>query len=80
MLAEFRRAGLEVSKLEQVAVELRKSRKQRSATGDVLVVNGTVELARYDELAEVVSRTSPTLVYDLAHAAAGLSDRLEAMV
>src|SRR3954451_19818375 len=80
VLAELRRVGLEVSKLEQVAAELRDSRSHRTGVGDVLVINGSVELSRYDDLAEVVSRTSPTVVYDLAHASAGLSDRLEALV
>jgi|SRR3954447_3300359 DNA-binding transcriptional MerR regulator len=80
VLADLRRAGLALTKLEQVAAALRNSRKRRTGTGDVLVINGAVQMSHYDKLTDVVSRTSPTLVYDLAHACAGLTDRLESTV
>jgi DNA-binding transcriptional MerR regulator len=80
VLADLRRAGVELSKLELVASELRRSRERRTGSGEVLLINGTVQLSRHDDLAEAVGLTSPTLVYDLAHASAGLVARLESQI
>ncbi len=75
VLAELRRAGVELSKLERVAKALRDSRGQRADNDEVLLVNGAVWLSRREDLADAVSRASPTLVYDLAHARIGLEER-----
>ena len=80
VLADLRRAGVELSKLEQVAAELRQSRNDRAGSGDVLLINGSVSLSHREDFAEAVGRTSPTLVYDLAHAHSGLADRLETLL
>jgi DNA-binding transcriptional MerR regulator len=77
VLADLRRAGVELSKLEAVAAELRRSRGERSERDEVLLINGTVSLSGYSSLREAVAHVSPTLVYDLAHARAGLDSRLE---
>jgi DNA-binding transcriptional MerR regulator len=77
VLADLRRAGVELAKLEEVAVELRRSRAERPGRDDVLLINGRVSLSSRDELSEAVGRMSPTLVYDLEHASQGLSGRLE---
>lgn len=76
VLADLRRAGLELSKLEEVATTLRASRGERENREKVLLINGHVSLSNYDELQEAVARTSPTLVYDLVHARSGLGARL----
>lgn len=78
VLADLRRAGVELSKLEEVGTELRRSRKRRTGRGDVLLINGSVSLSHHDDLVEAVGRASPTLVYDLEHAYSGLARRLEA--
>lgn len=80
VLADLRRSGVELSKLEEVAAELRRSREQRTDYGNVLLISRTVQLSRHDEIADVVSETSPTLVYDLAHASSRLSARLDLAV
>lgn len=80
VLADLRRAGVELCKLEQVSAELRQSRDRRTGSGNVLLINGSVSLSRHEDLAEAVSRTSPTLVYDLGHASIGLEHRLEPSV
>jgi DNA-binding transcriptional MerR regulator len=80
VLADLRRAGVELSKLEEVGTELRRSRERRTGSGDVLLINGSVSLSRRDDLVEAVGRTSPTLVYDLAHAYSGLASRLDALI
>jgi len=76
VLADLRRAGVELSKLEQVARALRDSRERRAKGDDVLLINGSAWLSRREDLAEAVSQSSPTLVYDLAHARLGLEERL----
>lgn len=77
VLADLRRAGVELSKLEDVAAELREGRGKHSGDADVLLINGSVTLTSRDDLADAVGRMSPTLVYDLAHACAGFEARLE---
>lgn len=76
VLADLRRAGLPLTTLEEVAAELRRSRDTRPENAEVLTINGAVQLARYDEVVGAVSRASPTLVYALAHAYAGLDAAL----
>jgi DNA-binding transcriptional MerR regulator len=76
VLADLRRAGIELSKLEAVASTLRRLRARREP-GEVLLINGRVSLSTYGELREAVRRVSPTLVYDLGHARSGLGERLE---
>jgi DNA-binding transcriptional MerR regulator len=76
VLADLRRAGLPLTRLIVVAAELRRSRRNPGAGAAVLLINGAVQLAGYDDVARVVSRASPTLVYDLSHAAAGLDRAL----
>lgn len=75
VLADLRRAGFELSKLQDVAAELRRSRIQLAEDG-VLLVNGCVSVARRGELAEAAARMSPTLIYDLEHASDSLRQRL----
>lgn len=77
VLADLRRAGVELAKLEEVAAELRRSRTERPERDDVLLINGRVALSSRHDLAEAIGRMSPTLVYDLEHASKGLSDRLD---
>jgi DNA-binding transcriptional MerR regulator len=76
VLADLRRAGVELSKLRDVAAELRLSRAGRGDGEEVLLINGSVKIARRDEMVDAVARCSPTLVYDLAHAQAGLDRRM----
>jgi DNA-binding transcriptional MerR regulator len=76
VLADLRRVGVELSTLEQVASELRDSRHERTDGGELLLINGSVSLSRREQLTEAVSRISPTLVYDLAHASNSLAVRL----
>jgi DNA-binding transcriptional MerR regulator len=76
VLADLRRAGVKLAKLEEVAAELRRSRPQRLGRDDVLLINGRVALSTRKELAAAIGRMSPTLVYDLQHACAGLNRRL----
>lgn len=80
VLADLRRAGVELSTLEEVAAELRRSRTERPAGGDVLLINGRVSMSTYRDLSKAVGCMSPTLVYDLAHASTGLSQRLQATI
>jgi DNA-binding transcriptional MerR regulator len=80
VLADLRRAGVELSKLEEVAGELRRSRGERAERREVLLINGKVSLSGYSELRKAVVNISPTLVYDLAHARDGLGRKLEERV
>jgi DNA-binding transcriptional MerR regulator len=79
VLADLRRTGVELSTLEAVATELRRSRVRRHERDAVLLVNGSVSMTDRDELAEAVGSMSPALVYDLKHASAGLRQRLPAL-
>ena len=76
VLADLRRAGVELPTLERVSRALRAARPQRG-DGGVLLVNGSVSFCT-DEvcLREALAHSSPTLVYDVAHAQAALSGRL----
>ena len=76
VLADLRRAGVELAKLEAVAAQLRVTRADR-AGHDVLLVNGCVSLSSRDGLVDAVATVSPTLVYDLASASAAFTQRLE---
>jgi len=76
VLADLRRAGVELSKLEAVAEQLRQTREDR-ARGEVLLINGRVSLSSRDELSDAVAEMSPALVYDLAHANAALGGRIQ---
>lgn len=80
VLADLRRVGIELSTLEQVAAELRNMRERWSTSDDVLLINGSVALSPRENLAEAVSRMSPTMVYDLDHACTGFAARLERAV
>jgi DNA-binding transcriptional MerR regulator len=77
VLADLRRAGVELARLEEVAAELRRSRAERPGRDDVLLINGRVSLTSRDELSEAVGLMSPALVYDLEHASRGLTGRLK---
>jgi DNA-binding transcriptional MerR regulator len=77
VLADLRRAGVELSKLQAVAEWLRQTREDR-ATSEVLLVNGRVSGSTRSQLAHAVARMSPALVYDLAHADLALRARLGA--
>lgn len=77
VLADLRRVGVELSKLEQVAAELRQKRGDRTDGDEVLLINGSVSMSRREDLADAIGRSSPTLVYDLAHAQLGLLGRLK---
>lgn len=79
VLADLRRAGVELSRLEQVAAELRESRDDRGDGSVLLCINGSVFLASPEQLAEVVGRASPTLVYNLSHADVALEARLKSI-
>lgn len=76
ILADLRRAGLRLSRLAEVARELQGSRDDSIYGAELLLINGTVQLTGYDQLAGVVRRASPTLAYDLAHASSGLDQAL----
>jgi DNA-binding transcriptional MerR regulator len=75
VLADLRRAGVELSKLEAVAEQLRDSRQDRGRQ-NVLLVSGRVSVSSRDDLADGVAEMSPTLVYDLAHGSTALQRRL----
>ena len=77
VLADLRRAGVELSKLQAVAEWLRHTRKDRAAS-EVLLVNGRVSGSTRAQLADAVAVMSPALVYDLAHAELALRSRLVA--
>jgi len=76
VLADLRRAGVELGKLEQVAAYLRDLRSHDAEEDRVLVINGSVSLASRDQLGRAASKVSPTLVYDLQHARSAVGVRL----
>src|SRR5271166_6065609 len=62
VLADLRRAGVELAKLQAVATWLRDNRDEQ-ASSEVLLVNGRVSGSSRARLAEAVARMSPALVY-----------------
>jgi DNA-binding transcriptional MerR regulator len=75
VLADMRRAGVELSKLQAVADWLRQTRADRAAD-EILLVNGHVAGSTRAQLADAVAAMSPALVYDLAAADRALRSRL----
>src|SRR5271166_1103813 len=78
VLADLRRAGVELANLQAVAEWMRHDRDQ-PARSEVLLVNGRVSGSTRLQLADAVAKMSPALVYDLAHADSALSARLRAV-
>jgi DNA-binding transcriptional MerR regulator len=75
VLADLRRAGVELPTLERVSAALRAARPGRGE-GGVLLVNGSVSFCTDEAcLHEALGHSSPTLVYDVAHAHTALSGR-----
>lgn len=75
VLADLRRAGVELATLDQVAEALRAARSQRSR-GGMLLLNGKVSFCSDEAcLRSAIAESSPTLVYDVAHAEAALAER-----
>lgn len=68
VLADLRRAGVELPTLDRVSRALRDARGQCRETG-VLLVNGSVSFCT-DEACQrdALAHSTPTLVYDVAHA------------
>jgi DNA-binding transcriptional MerR regulator len=76
VLADLRRAGVELPTLERVSGALRAARPARGDAG-VLLVNGSVSFCTDQAcLHDALAHSSPTLVYDVAHAHAALAARL----
>lgn len=80
VLADLRRAGVELGRLGEVAEILRDTRARRQS-GATLLVNGTVRLCDDSQcVSRALAESSPTLVYDLGHATATVDDRMAASV
>ncbi len=77
VLADLRRSGLELGKLQKVAEELREPKAMNDQV-EVLLINGVVRGASYSQLAKLVPEMSPALVYDVGQAATELNEKLEA--
>lgn len=79
VLADLRRAGLHLSKLEEVAAHLR-SLRFADAPAEVLLINGRVSSMSRRCLSDAMRHESPAMVYDLDHAQQGLGGRLQASI
>jgi DNA-binding transcriptional MerR regulator len=78
VLADLRRAGVELATLDRAAQALRAARSQRSR-GGILLVNGKVSFCTDEAcLRSALAESSPTLVYDVSHAEVALAERTAA--